>query len=175
MSAPPRCRPSDRPRREDSPASLEDILGAALKAFATHGYDGVALRTLNRELGVSHNALNGRFGSKEALWYATVDWAFQPLVLRLATAFDPTVTDPLDQLRITMRTFLEYSAERPELLGLMNIEGPARYRAVGVRVQHIHPTRARTGAAFWPMTTFPTTRSTKRLTKMPAAGTHSTR
>jgi AcrR family transcriptional regulator len=123
MSAPSRRRPSGRPRREDSPASLDDILGAALKAFATQGYDGVALRTLNRELGVSHNALNGRFGSKEALWYATVDWAFQPLVMRLATAFDPTVTDPLDQLRITMRTFLEYSAERPELLGLMNIEG----------------------------------------------------
>ncbi|MDT5092402.1 MAG: hypothetical protein QOH60_1765 [Mycobacterium sp.] len=123
MNAPSLRRPSGRPRRDESPASLDDILGAALKAFATHGYDGVALRTLNRELGVSHNALNGRFGSKEALWYATVDWAFQPLVLRLATAFDPTVTDPLDQLRITMRTFLEYSAERPELLGLMNIEG----------------------------------------------------
>jgi AcrR family transcriptional regulator len=123
MSAPSRRRPSGRPRSEDSPASLDDILGAALKAFATQGYDGVALRTLNRELGVSHNALNGRFGSKEALWYATVDWAFQPLVLRLATVFDPTVTDPLEQLRITMRTFLEYSAERPELLGLMNLEG----------------------------------------------------
>src|ERR1700704_150952 len=123
MSAPSRRRPSGRPRRQDSPASLDDILGAALKAFATQGYDGVALRTLNRELGVSHNALNGRFGSKEGLWYATVDWAFQPLVLQLATAFDPTVTDPLDQLRITMRTFLIYSAERPELNGLMNIEG----------------------------------------------------
>ena len=95
----------------------------ALRAFATLGYDGVVLRTLNRELGGSHNLLNGRFGSKEALWYATVDWAFQPLVMRLATAFDPTLTDPLDQLRITMRTFLLYSAERPELLGLMNIEG----------------------------------------------------
>src|SRR5258707_2566527 len=43
--------------------------------------------------------------------------------MRLAPAFDPTLTDPLDQLRITMRTFLLYSAERPELLGLMNIEG----------------------------------------------------
>ena len=95
-----------------------------LRAFATLGYDGVVLRTLNRELGGSHNLLNGRFGSgKEALWYAAVDWAFQPLVMRLATAFDPTLTDPLDQLRITMRTFLLYSAERPELLGLMNIEG----------------------------------------------------
>jgi TetR/AcrR family transcriptional regulator len=123
MASPPRRRPIGRPRSEDSPASLDEILDAALKAFATQGYDGVVLRTLNRDLGVSHNALNGRFGSKEALWYATVDWAFQSLVLRLATAFDPTVADPLDQLRISMRTFLEFSAERPELLGLMNIEG----------------------------------------------------
>jgi AcrR family transcriptional regulator len=72
---------------------------------------------------VFHNLLTGRFGSKEALWYATVDWAFQPLVLRLATAFDPTVSDPVEQLRITIRAFLLYSAQRPELLGLMSIEG----------------------------------------------------
>jgi AcrR family transcriptional regulator len=57
---------------EGSPASLDDILGAALRAFAAHGY-GASLRTINRELGVSHNLLNGRFGSKEARWYATID------------------------------------------------------------------------------------------------------
>jgi AcrR family transcriptional regulator len=119
----PQRRSRGRPRTEESPASLDEIFEAALKAFATHGYDGVVLRTLNRDLGGSHNLLNGRFGSKEALWYATVDWAFQPLVMRLATAFDPTLTDPLDQLRIIMRTFLLYSAQRPELNGLMNIEG----------------------------------------------------
>src|SRR3954467_10521823 len=126
MSPPVRKAPGrapGRPRAEESPASLDEIFRVSLRAFATLGYDGVVLRTLNRELGGSHNLLNGRFGSKEALWYATVDWAFEPLLMRLATAFDPTVTDPLDQLRITMRTFLEYSAERPELLGLMNIEG----------------------------------------------------
>src|SRR4029077_12458189 len=76
-----------------------------------------------RELGASHNMLNGRFGSKEALWYATIDWAFAPMARRLATAFDPTLSDPLEQLRITIRTFLQYSAEHPELVGLMNIEG----------------------------------------------------
>jgi AcrR family transcriptional regulator len=123
MSAPSQRRPRGRPRAEGAPASLDTILAAALRAFATHGYDGVSLRTLNRELGASHNLLHGRFGSKEALWYAAVDWAFQPLALRLATAFDPTLTDPLEQLRITMRTFLLHSAKHPELVGLMNIEG----------------------------------------------------
>jgi AcrR family transcriptional regulator len=116
-------RPRGRPRSDESPAPVEVIFEAALKAFATHGYDGVSLRTLGRELGGSHNLLTGRFGSKEALWYATVDWAFEPLVLRLATVFDPTVSDPIEQLRITMRSFLLYSAQRPELLGLMSIEG----------------------------------------------------
>jgi AcrR family transcriptional regulator len=123
MSGPPQRRPRGRPRLEDSPASSDDIFAAALRAFATHGYEGVSIRTLNRELGVSHNLINGRFGSKETLWYATVDWAFQPLAMRVATAFDPLLTSPLDQLRAVIRAFLLYSAERPELLGLMNIEG----------------------------------------------------
>jgi AcrR family transcriptional regulator len=123
MSAPPQRRRKGRPRTEDAPASLDVILSAALRAFATHGYDRVSLHTLNRELGASHNLLHGRFGSKEALWHATVDWAFQPLSLRLATAFDPTLTDPLEQLRMMIRTFLLHSAEHPELVGLMNIEG----------------------------------------------------
>jgi AcrR family transcriptional regulator len=94
------------------------------------------MRTLNRELGGSHNLLNGRFGSKEALWYATVDWAFQSLVRRLPAAFDPTVTDPLEQLRNTIRAFLLHSAEHPELLGLMNIEG----RQDTERLAHIYNT-----------------------------------
>jgi AcrR family transcriptional regulator len=116
-------RPPGRPRADESPATLEQIYRVALKAFATLGYDGVSLRMLNRELGGSHNLLNGRFGSKEALWYATVDWAFAPLAQRVATAFDPTLTDPLEQVRIFIRVFLTYSADHPELLGLMNIEG----------------------------------------------------
>nr|WP_051574934.1 TetR/AcrR family transcriptional regulator [Mycobacterium sp. URHB0044] len=116
-------RAPGRPRAEESPASLDEIFQVSLRAFATLGYDGVSLRTLNRELGGSHNLLNGRFGSKEALWYATVDWAFAPLAQRVASAFDPTLTDPLEQVRIFIRVFLLYSADHPELVGLMNIEG----------------------------------------------------
>jgi AcrR family transcriptional regulator len=138
-TTPSQRRPRGRPRNDESPASVEVIFEAALKAFATHGYEGVSLRTLGRELGGSHNLLTGRFGSKEALWYATVDWACQPVVLRLATAFDPTVSDPVEQLRFTMRTFLVYSAQRPELLGLMSIEG----RQDTDRLSYVYNTYAR--------------------------------
>ena len=113
---------SGRPKAANAPATLEEILDAAFRAFATHGYDGVSVRTLNRELGVSHNLIHQRFGSKQALWYAAVDRAFGQ-VAELATAFDPTVSDPLDQLNLAIRHFLIHSAKHPELLGLMNIEG----------------------------------------------------
>jgi TetR/AcrR family transcriptional regulator len=111
-----------RPKAQDAPATLEQILDAAFRAFATYGYDGVAVRTLNRELGVSHNLIHQRFGSKLGLWYAAVDRAYGHQVTELATAFDPTLTDPLDQLNHAIRRFVHYNAERPELLGLMNIE-----------------------------------------------------
>ena len=123
-----------RPRAEDAPATVEQILDAAFRAFATYGYDGVAVRTLNRELGVSHNLIHQRFGSKQGLWYAAVDRAFSQQVARLATSFDPTLSDPLAQLNHAIRQFVHYSAEHPELLGLMNIEA----RVDSERLDHIY-------------------------------------
>jgi TetR/AcrR family transcriptional regulator len=123
-----------RPKARDAPVTLEQILDAAFRAFATYGYDGVVVRTLNRELGVSHNLIHQRFGSKQGLWYAAVDRAFSQQVTELATSFDPTLTDPLDQLNHAIRRFVSYSAERPELLGLMNIEA----RVASERLDYIY-------------------------------------
>jgi len=128
------ARRTGRPKAQDAPVTLEQILDAAFRAFATYGYDGVAVRTLNRELGVSHNLIHQRFGSKLGLWYAAVDRAFGQQVTELATAFDPTLADPLDQLNHAIRRFVRYNAERPELLGLMNIEG----RVDSERLDHIY-------------------------------------
>lgn len=126
MSPKTTTRKPGRPRAQDAPLSVDEMLQAALGAFATHGYDGVSVSALSRELGVSHNLLHQRFGSKEGLWYAAVDWGFGGLADELAKAADPTLTDPLDQLAVILRRFLEVSAERPELVGLMNLEGRER-------------------------------------------------
>jgi AcrR family transcriptional regulator len=134
MSTPPSSKRRGRPKAEDAPAGVDEILAAGLRAFATHGYDGVSVRTLNRELGVSHNLIHQRFGSKQGLWYAAVDRAFSQQITELATAFDPTLDDPLDQLNHAIRRFVRYSAEHPELVGLMNIEG----RVDSERLDHIY-------------------------------------
>jgi AcrR family transcriptional regulator len=99
-----------------------EILDAALRAFARYGYDGTSVRTLTRELGLTHNALPQRFGSKEQLWYACVDHGFGGLIDALAG--DGSIeTDPFDQLRGAIRRFLLHSAEHPELHRIMAAEG----------------------------------------------------
>jgi len=120
VSTTPRRR--GRPRVEDT-VDAGKILDGALRAFARDGYAGMSVRTLNAELGVSHNLINQRFGSKEDLWRAAVDHGFGGLVRHFEGAFDPTLTDPLDQLKLAIRRYLVFSAEHPELLGLMDIEG----------------------------------------------------
>jgi AcrR family transcriptional regulator len=111
-----------RPRAEDSPASSDEIFLAALRAFATRGYDGTSVRELNQQLGVSHNLLNRRFGSKEQLWRATVDHWIGDVVAELATVISDDEGDALETLRRLIIRFIEVQARRPELARLMNIE-----------------------------------------------------
>jgi AcrR family transcriptional regulator len=111
-----------RPRAEDSPASSDELLLAALRAFATHGYDGTSIRELNQQLGVSHNLLNRRFGSKEQLWRATVDRFIGEVVTELAAVLSADETDPLETLRRLIVTFIEVQARRPEIARLLNVE-----------------------------------------------------
>jgi TetR/AcrR family transcriptional regulator len=122
---PPRvARPRGRPRKDDQLAPVDQVLAAAIEAFSVHGYNGVSLRTVNDELGVSRNLLYQRFGSKAKLWRAAVDWAFRPLVEHLETADDESA-DPMVRLRVLIRGFIEYSATRPYLARLVGVESSA--------------------------------------------------
>jgi AcrR family transcriptional regulator len=102
---------------------IEEILDKALSMFAALGYEGMSLRMLNRELGASHNLIHQRFGTKAELWRAAVDYGFGRLMRHMQGLFDPTISDPLEQLRLAVYRFVLYSADHPELVALMNIEG----------------------------------------------------
>jgi len=99
-------------------------MATAIEAFSVHGYNGVSLRTVNDELGVSRNLLYQRFGSKSNLWRAAVDWAFGPFVAHLESIDDESA-DPMDRLRGFVCGFIEYSATRPYLASLATLEGAA--------------------------------------------------
>jgi len=126
MSAAPRraARPRGRPPKGARPAPVNEMMLAAAEAFSIQGYNGVSLRTINDQLGVSRNLLYQRFGSKSNLWRAVVDWAFGPFVAHLAGVDDESA-DPVDRLRTFVRGFIEYSATRPYLASLATLEGAA--------------------------------------------------
>jgi AcrR family transcriptional regulator len=94
-------------------------------AFAEHGYEGMSLRTLNADLGLSRGTINQRFRSKEQLWYAAVDHEFRRLLEDINAELQQRIIpdDDLSRLRQGIRAFLIASARRPALVQLMNQEG----------------------------------------------------
>ncbi|WP_411126308.1 TetR/AcrR family transcriptional regulator [Streptomyces sp. x-19] len=136
----PPARRGGRPPAQLAPATLEQILGGALRMFADKGYDGTSIAALNRELGVSHNLIHQRFGSKEKLWYATVDWAFSRITTQLAPELKDPTGGPLEQTRRIIRRFVLVHAEHPEVLRLVNIEGVAETpRLAHLYEHHVEP------------------------------------
>jgi AcrR family transcriptional regulator len=112
-----------RPKNDARPIAPEaELLDLALDAFADSGFEGMSVRDVCRRLGVSHNLIHQRFGSKEQLWYAAVDHGFGQLASELATAANDAPDDDLERLRAVVIRFLEVSASSPALLRIMNAE-----------------------------------------------------
>ena len=120
-------RPRGRPPSDAEPvAPNDDLLPLALEAFADLGYEGASMRALCRRLGVSHNLLHQRFGSKDRLWYAAVDHGFASLGSDLVS--DSTADhyeDDLERLRFLMVRWLEITAASPALVRIINQEASA--------------------------------------------------
>jgi TetR/AcrR family transcriptional regulator len=112
-----------------------DLLDLALDAFADGGYEGTSVRELCRRLGVSHNLVHERYGSKEQLWYAAIDHGFRRLASELAAAAMSVATgDELDRLRAILVRYVEVTAERPALIRIINTEAARP----GGRLDHVY-------------------------------------
>lgn len=83
----------------------EVVLRRGLDAFAELGYEQTSVRVLARRIGVSHNFINDRYGSKMAFWRAVVDTAcagLRPLV----RPDDEAVDDAVALARIIVRYYV---------------------------------------------------------------------
>lgn len=127
-------RPRGRPRGGTVHAT-EDLLDRALEAFAERGYEGTSVRELARELGVSHNLIPQRIGSKEQLWFAAVDRGFGFLAVELTSVLVDVDDDDddLTRLRALVGRFIEANLRRPALLQIISREAVAP----GPRLDHI--------------------------------------
>lgn len=165
VPGPPRRR--GRPRAGDAPVTEDQILTAALRAFAARGYHGMSVRDLNAELGVSHNLIHRRFGSKDNLWRATVDRHFDELVAELDPVLDAIEPGaPLAAFRPLVVALVEASARRPDLMRVMFVEAAVESdRLEHVWERHVRPLLRRINAVVR------TLEGAERYTSLPPATT----
>jgi AcrR family transcriptional regulator len=103
--------------------SEETILEKALAAFASSGYSAMSVRALNAELGVSHETISKRFGSKSELFRAAVGHGVALFIAELNEEHAKTEsTDDLSQLRATVRSFMVAISHHPTLGDLLHHE-----------------------------------------------------
>jgi AcrR family transcriptional regulator len=115
-------------RRAGRPANPTDIpgepeiLARGLAAFAELGYDGASVRELARRLGVSHNFINDRYGSKARFWRAVVDRSLTDQVARLGAALNVPGEDALERLRNLVHAFHQANVAEPDLARILKYE-----------------------------------------------------
>src|SRR5438105_5551232 len=96
----------------------EEILQAAVKLFAEHGYAATDTQFLADELGVGKGTLYRYFPSKEDLFLAAADRAMRTM-RQAIDAEIAGVTDPLERISIAVRTYLAFTGAHPEFVELL--------------------------------------------------------
>jgi AcrR family transcriptional regulator len=125
--SPPVLRPARRRGRPPIAAadavSVDRLLDIAFHAFAQRGYEGTTLRELAKVLGVSHNLLNVRFGSKAGLWMRAVDARVARIAPPVFAAFDAPGLSDRQRCRELIHRFCHWAAENPDFVSLTHTEG----------------------------------------------------
>lgn len=111
----PARRPGQRAAGALPSPDEREILRQGMEAFAELGYDGASARELAKRLGVSHNFINDRYGSKANFWRAVVD-ALLKQSLRERRLVVGAYDDDADLVRALITHFYLAAAEAP-LLG----------------------------------------------------------
>lgn len=114
-SAPPAPRRAGRPAR---PVAREDLLHAAIEAFAESGYGATSLDVIASRTGLRKSSLLHHFASKEALYRAALADSLAALggMVSVARLAEGDFAERLDRLGEMM---VRYLAERPEAARLI--------------------------------------------------------
>ncbi|MEL6386212.1 MAG: TetR family transcriptional regulator [Pseudomonadota bacterium] len=110
--------------QERSGVTQAKLVEAAILEFTERGYDGVTLRDIETAANVQRGLVKYHFGGKEGLFRAVVDTLFGELEeYRRSRQEAEQDLSPKERLAYRIRSFVRYSARRPELNRLMSQEG----------------------------------------------------
>lgn len=105
-----------------------------LATFAELGYEATSVRELSRRLGVSHNFINDRYGSKERFWKVLIDTAGSSVVDPLRAIMTAHYDDELVRFSDGIRRFLSASGANADITRIISEES----RAGGARFEYVY-------------------------------------
>jgi AcrR family transcriptional regulator len=109
----------NRPQSEARRARRrEQILDAAARLFAQHGYTGTDTQLLVDHLRVGKGTIYRYFASKQALFLAAVDRVMRRLRERIDSRV-VSIEDPLERIARAVHEFLGFFADNPEYVELL--------------------------------------------------------
>lgn len=116
-------------RRAPAPAARDgrqEILLAATREFADHGYAGASTAGIARRAGVTQPLVYHHFGSKQGLWLAVLEALFGDLEREVVATLEAVrAAGRPERLRALLRALVRFSGRRPELSRLIRTESSA--------------------------------------------------
>jgi AcrR family transcriptional regulator len=110
--------------QERALVTRDQLLDAAIRMFASAGYDASTTRQIEAAAGVKRGLIVYHFGTKENLWKAAAAWMSDRAALELQDAErGATNVDPVGRLRYFVRAYVRFCARHPEVNRLMVREG----------------------------------------------------
>jgi TetR/AcrR family transcriptional regulator len=108
-------------------AGRADILAAALREFADHGFSGATTTGIARRAGVTQPLVHHHFGSKQGLWSAVLANLFEDLHAVLARTIEEVegAADGRTRLTRLLHALVAFNGRRPELSRLIRTESSA--------------------------------------------------
>ncbi|HUE30704.1 MAG TPA: TetR/AcrR family transcriptional regulator [Verrucomicrobiae bacterium] len=121
-----------RPRQGGTPApTREVILDTAERLFAARGVEGVAVRDLAREMGITASSLYNHFPGKRALYDAVLERGLGPIVEAVAVAWQDGLRP--ERVHATLARLTAHLARHPHLARLLQralLEDPPTVQAL---------------------------------------------
>ena len=131
-----------RTRRSGVDVATE-LLDAAEEEFAAHGFAGASTHRIAERAEAHQPQINYHFGSKEELWRSVVDRLFSELDAAIGADAGP----PSQLLGDVLIAFVRFSAARPELNRIINLEATSPTERLAWLVDaHLAGRRAQVGA-----------------------------
>jgi AcrR family transcriptional regulator len=112
---------SKNPKQRDAERSSSNILQAGMKHFSRLGYSGARVVDIIKDSGLSHRMLYHYYDNKEALYLATLEFAYRQ-IREAEHNLHTSSLDPVEGMRKIIEFTYDYFLGNPEFMALLSQE-----------------------------------------------------